>query len=454
MHTGDTIAAFSSAVASAARIILRLSGPVSHGLARALCPGYFPVPASATQAYLHFADLRCPAWLYAFCSPHSYTGEDLIEFHLPGNPVLAQLLLDELLRRGVRLAEAGEFTARAYFAGKLDLTEAEGVAAAIAAGSDEELQAARQLLAGELARRLRPAMDRLTETLALVEIGIDFSEEDVTFLPADEIRHRVNEVDAALARLLSESTRFERLVHEPRIVLVGRPNAGKSTLLNTLAGRPRAIVSNTAGTTRDILSATIDLPRGQVQLIDVAGLDEPATADDVIAIQMRAHAMQAVESAEHVLLIQDASNPLAPPAIPRAFDLAILTKSDLLPGASPSATSGQRHFVGPDSSSLRFPLIVSAHTGAGLPELRDALDHLAFQRAGAGITLALNRRHVLAIEEARAALSRISDRLKDSAGELIALELRESLDALGRVLGSVTPDDILGRIFASFCIGK
>jgi tRNA modification GTPase len=454
MTSGDTIAAFSSATAPAARIILRLSGPHACALAQSLCSGYSPAPVSATQYYLHFANLRCPAWLYVFRAPHSYTGEDLIEFHLPGNPVLAQLLLDELLRRGARLAEAGEFTARAYFAGKLDLTAAEGVAATIAAGSDEELQAARQLLAGELAQRLRPAMDSLAQTLALVEIGIDFSEEDVTFLPTDEIRHRVNEIDAALARLLNESARFERLAHEPRIVLVGRPNAGKSTLLNTLAGRSRAIVSNIAGTTRDVLSATVDLSHGRVQLIDVAGLEEPDAAGDSIETQMRAHAMQAVESAEHVILIQDAVKPLPPPAIPRPFDLTVLTKSDILKDSPPPPTPGQRYSVGPDSSPLHPNIIVSAHTGAGLPELREALDHLAFNRARAGVTLALNRRHVAAIEEARAALSRTTDRLNDNAAELIALELRESLDALGRVLGSITPDDILGRIFSSFCIGK
>ncbi len=407
-----------------------------------------------------------------FQSPRSYTGEDLVEIHLPGSPVLAKMLLDELFRRGVRGAEAGEFTARAYFAGKLDLTEAEGVAATISASNEQELQAARQLLAGELARRLLPAVDLITHTLALVEVGIDFSEEDVTFLPKDEILRRVQEVETALARLLDESSRFERMVHEPRIVLAGRPNAGKSTLMNALSGQERSIVSNVAGTTRDVLSAPLDLTHGRVQLVDVAGLadtpwvtSEPgvaqasrphspmpdtgeppvprsgeSSADVSIEHRMRERALQAVESAEHVVLVRDIADALPPIDLPRSPGLVVRTKSDLRAGHISAAASRE--------------MVVSAVKGNGLAELRDALDSLAFGREGSDAALALNRRHVAAIQEAREALSRVADRVSDGGGELIALELRESLDALGRVIGSVTPDDVLGKIFSSFCIGK
>src|SRR5690606_19456396 len=163
-----------------------------------------------------------PAWLYVFGAPRSYTGEDVVELHLPGNPLLARLVLDELIQRGARQAEAGEFTARAYFHGRLDLAAAEGVAARVGAPHERERRAARQLLAGELARRLTPLMDRLAETLALLEVEIDFSDEAVTFLERDEARARIEGLRAALQRLVDESVRFERLSHEPRIVLVGR----------------------------------------------------------------------------------------------------------------------------------------------------------------------------------------------------------------------------------------
>src|SRR5215216_2080170 len=169
MISSDTIAAISSAVGAAARIIVRLSGPNAHSIAETITAtrqknGREP---HSTKTTLHLRDLQIPAWLYLFHSPHSYTTDDLVEFHIPGNPLLARMLLDELVKRGARPADPGEFTARAYFNGRLDLTEAEGVAATIAAGSEQELRAARQLLAGELARRLRPAIDLVAETLAL-----------------------------------------------------------------------------------------------------------------------------------------------------------------------------------------------------------------------------------------------------------------------------------------------
>jgi tRNA modification GTPase len=443
MTPGDTIAAISSATGAAARMILRLSGPRAHAIAQSLAPNWTPTPASATHTRLSFANLTCPAWLYAFRSPHSYTGEDLIEFHIPGNSMLAKLLLDELLspNQGARLADAGEFTARAYFAGKLDLSEAEGVAATIAASNAQELSAARQLLAGELAHRLRPAVDQLAGTLALVEVGIDFSEEDVTFLATDEIHRRVTEIDTDLEALLSDSARFERLIHEPRIVLVGRPNAGKSTLINALSGQRRSIVSDIAGTTRDVLSAPLDLQHGRVQLLDVAGI-EAHSAPGEIDRQMQKHAARAIETAEHVVLVHDATDANPPPSLIRQPDLVVRSKSDL--GAHHEFQASQ--------------LLVSAKTGAGLDSLRVALDHLTFggSENAIGAGLALNRRHVGGIDEARSALSRVAAACAatNAAAELIALELREALDALGRILGSVTPDDVLGRIFSSFCIGK
>lgn len=438
MNSGDTIAAISSSVGPAARMIVRASGPLALDAARSLGLPADAAASSASTCTLTFRGLNVPATVYLFRAPRSYTAEDLVEFHIPGNPLLAKLLLEVLYEHGARPAEPGEFTARAYFNGRIDLTEAEGVAATIGAGNEGELSAARRLTAGELARRLAPVVSLLADTLALVEVGIDFSAEDVTFLSSEQERARVAEADEALANLLAESSRFERLAHEPNVVLVGRPNAGKSTLLNALAGQERAVVSPVAGTTRDALSAEVTLPRGVVRVTDVAGLD-PYDPDDEIERQMRAQSHRAAQAADVVVWVEDPADPgPPPPAISRPPDLFVRSKLDL-------------HTPAQASDPREQSVAVSAVSGVGMDRLRARLDAICFGESSASPTLALNLRHVRAIEEARTSLHRAA---AADAPELLAAEICEALDALAGVLGRVTPDDVLGRIFAGFCIGK
>jgi tRNA modification GTPase len=438
MTSGDTIVAISSAAGPAARMIVRASGPDAANIASQIWTGELPPASSASRAALRFNGLTVPGFLYVFRGPRSYTGEDLVEFHIPGNPLLARMLVDELISRGSRSADPGEFTARAYFNGRLDLTEAEGVAATISASNEQELNAARQLLAGELARRLRPAIDLIAETLALVEAGIDFSEEGVGVLSPAQLRERITRADDMLAQLLENSSRFERLSHEPRVVLVGRPNAGKSTLLNALAGYERAVTSPVAGTTRDVLMAEVALPRGLVHLTDVAGVESESPATEIES-HMRRHALRAVETADVVVLVRDQADIQADFEFVRIADLIVHTKSDLSP---------------PDRLPAEI-LSVSAKTGANLTHLRDELDRVVFgETVGSGASLALNARHIRAILDARTALARSLERVAEDAAELVALEQRDALDHLGGVVGSVSPDDVLGLIFSSFCIGK
>jgi tRNA modification GTPase len=435
MRFTDTIAAISSAVGPAPRMIVRLSGPRAFEIASALAS--LGETAQSQQTQLHFRELDIPAWLYLFKSPHSYTTEDLIELHIPGNPLVARLLLKELLSLGARPAEPGEFTARAFFNGRLDLTAAEGVAATISAHSDQELSAARQLLSGELARRLQPLMDRLAQILALVEVGIDFSEEDVTFISAEQVNAEIDDIKRQLEELYESSARFDRLTHEPSFVLVGRPNAGKSTLLNALAGQQRAIVSDSAGTTRDALGAQVSLDRGIVRVIDVAGLEEQAPSGE-IPMQMHQRALRTLEEADFVILVRDLSDPRPLLALPRHPNLLVQTKKDLIPTADPHEG-----------------VSISAATGENLDLLRQELSRLAFGApTSAPAALALNSRHLQSIDDALASLNRAQSALDACGDEVIALELREALHSLGQILGQLSPDDLLGKIFSTFCIGK
>ena len=454
MTLDDTIVAISSAVGPAARMIVRLSGASAFDVAARVARPMPPHIAGVTTSRVSWCEFEVPCSVWTFVAPRSSTGQDVVELHLPGNPRLVRDLVRSIVAAGARPAEAGEFTARAYFNGRIDLAQAEGIAAMIAAANDQGLRAARRLLGGDLARRLQPSTDALADLLARVEAGIDFSDEDVTLVPAPDLLRRIAAIDADLNHLLRESRRFDRLTHEPSVVLVGRPNAGKSTLLNALAGVQRAVVSPQAGTTRDVIWAEVALARGLVRLMDVAGIDTDLettvdrSAEADVTRQMRARAEQAAYSADVLVLVVDPSEP-RPAILPRAADLVVHTKAD-------------RRSSYP-ASGAAVPLQVSAITGQNLDELRRRLDELAFgasDDAGAagGVVagLALNDRHIRAIGDARSALARASMAAAAlvPAGEVVALELREALDALGSVVGQITPDDVLGRIFGAFCIGK
>ncbi len=436
MNHADTIIAVSTPVHGAIRAIIRMSGELAFELIE-------QVVEVASRPLQHARTAVCrirlvegiafDATVYPFRGPRSSTGENVIEVHVPASPYLVQAALRRLIELGARPAGPGEFTARAFFNGKLDLTSAEGVAATISATNRAELDAARQLLGGELARQLEPILDEVVRTLALIEVGIDFTEEDVSFISRADVERSLASIVHSLRTLTHESPRIERLSHEPRIVLSGRPNAGKSTLLNALAGMSRAVVSDVAGTTRDALSARVALRRGFITLIDVAGIEE--AEDHSISRQMQESAQRQIETADAIVLLIDASDARPPITLARQPDLIVRSKADL--GSVPRGTIG-----------------IDALHSAGLDELRARLDEIAFGSETGGISrLSINARHADAIRAALESTCR-AQRSQASGAEIVAADLRLTLEHLGTILGNISPDDVLGRIFSSFCIGK
>jgi tRNA modification GTPase len=400
-------------------------------------------------------------------APHSYTGEDSAELQLPGNHDLLNRCLDALIQSAdehhihARHAEPGEFTARAFFNQRLTLTQAEGVAATIAAQSDAQLRAARILRGDALGRFARLLADDLAGALALVEAGIDFTDqEDVVAISPMALLDRLLALRGRIEQQLSRAVGSEQLQAIPSVVLAGRPNAGKSTLFNALLGHERAVVSDVAGTTRDVLAEPLEIAtaRGpaEVMLVDLAGADE----EDLSALnqQMQDARRGALARAELILRCLPADEPV--PGDLDENELLIRTKCDVAPGANDRAGSreGSAH-----ARRERGQVRVSAMTGAGVDELRTLI---ADRLAGRAVSLhadalALWPRHESALRSALAHIISAIDLLLPARGqrqlaqpELLASAMRAALDDFAALAGHITPDEILGRIFSSFCIGK
>lgn len=420
---------------------MRLSGAGAIEVARSLAPLDAARRLQSLRLRLPPGELPCLAIVAR--APHSYTGEDVVELFVPANGDLLAALESRLVAAAApadidcRRAEPGEFTLRAFLHGRIDLSQAEGIAATIAATNDAQLLAARQLADGALARFVRALADRVADDLALVEAGIDFTdEEDVVAIEPGVLRAHLDEIVGAVDDRLDRSTPLERLEATPRVVLTGAPNAGKSTLFNALLGRRRAVESPTAGTTRDVLEEPLALrsPTGDlhVSLVDLAGVDDGPHGLNPC---MQARALDAMASADLVVRCVPADETAASPP---GGELLVRTKGDLAPAPG---------------------IVVCARTGAGLDALRAEMARRLTARLGAreGETLALSIRHADALRAARDALQRCradvaARSLRDV--ELVAASLREALDALGSISGRIAPDEVLGRIFGRFCVGK
>ncbi len=428
-----TIFALATGAGRAAVAVLRVSGPEAGRVLAALA-GPLPEPRRASLRTLrHKNEALDRALVLWFPGPASYTGEDSAELHLHGGPAVVAAVGEALVALGARPAEPGEFTRRAFLHGRLDLTEAEGIADLIAAETEAQRRQALRQAEGGLSARLGGWAAALMRLLARQEAFIEFEEED---LPGDldaRVAEEAGVLRAEMAALLAEGVRGERLREGVAVAILGAPNAGKSALLNALAGREAAIVSARAGTTRDVVEVRLVLAGVPVTLADTAGLRE--TVDEIEAEGVR-RALARAEAADLRLLVFPAD------ASPDPSTLALRGPSALVVGSKAD--------LGPVAVAGALP--VSARSGAGMEALRAALEAEVAARAGLAAAAGLTRpRHRAAVREAVEWLARL-----DGAGlpELRAEALRGALSALGRLTGRIGVEQVLDLVFSEFCIGK
>jgi tRNA modification GTPase len=449
MQRSDTIAAVSTPPGRGGIGIVRVSGPQTAAIAEAIT-GSLPPPR--TVHYCGFRDtshslIDRGVALY-FPAPASFTGEDVLELQGHGGPVVMDMLLAATLERGARPARPGEFSERAFLNGRLDLSQAEAVADLIDSGSRAAARSAMRTLEGAFSERVHALADALTELRAHIEACIDFPEEEIDFLSDPQLEQRLAGVRDALAQTRQSAGRGILLKEGVRVVLAGQPNVGKSSLLNLLAGRDSAIVTDIPGTTRDIIREHIQLDGLPLHVIDTAGIRTPGDAVEEHGVE---RAWSAIESADALLLVIDDRVGLGDAdrgilaRLPGDVARIVVNNKIDLSGAEPGATC----------NAELVQISLSARTGAGIEALEGALKAcVGYELAEEGCFMA-RRRHLDALGRAADALDAADAVLRGRrAGELAAEELRLAQQALGEITGEVTSDDILGEIFSRFCIGK
>ncbi|MEK8082008.1 tRNA uridine-5-carboxymethylaminomethyl(34) synthesis GTPase MnmE [Pseudomonas sp. XK-1] len=450
----ETIAAVATAQGRGGVGIVRVSGPLAGQLAQAICQRqlqpryahYGPFFADAQQVLDEGLALYFPG-------PNSFTGEDVLELQGHGGPVVLDLLLRRCVQLGARLARPGEFSERAFLNDKLDLAQAEAIADLIEASSEQAARNALRSLQGEFSRRVHGLTERLISLRIYVEAAIDFPEEEIDFLADGHVLGLLDGVRADLDGVLREAGQGALLRDGMTVVIAGRPNAGKSSLLNALAGREAAIVTEIAGTTRDVLREHIHIDGMPLHVVDTAGLR--ATEDQVERIGVE-RALKAIGEADRILLVVDATAPEAddpfalwPEFLDQRPDPAKVTlirnKADLSGEAIALEACNDGHIT----------ISLSARSTEGLDLLREHLKACMGYEQTAESSFSARRRHLEALRQAATHLEHGHAQLTlAGAGELLAEDLRMAQQALGEITGAFSSDDLLGRIFSSFCIGK
>lgn len=449
----DTICAQATPPGRGGVGIVRVSGPAVGTLAQALL-GYAPTPRHAHYgAFLEQdgSQIDQGIALY-FPGPHSFTGEDVLELQAHGGPVIIDWLLERCLTLGARLARPGEFSERAFLNDKLDLAQAEAISDLIEASSRVAATNALRSLEGEFSRRVAALTESLIELRVYVEAAIDFPEEEIDFIGDGIVAERLSGIHQRLDDVMAAAAQGALMREGMSVVIAGRPNAGKSSLLNALTERDSAIVTDIAGTTRDVLREYIHIDGMPLNLIDTAGLRDTPDAVERIGVQ---RAWDEIEKADRVLLLVDASetSTLDPLAIWPEFVSRLPDASKLTLVRNKIDMSGEGHQS--DLSTTPPVIRISARDGAGVDNLKSHLKEVMGYSATNEGQFSARRRHLDALNRAAQALDTGKRQLTEGgAGELLAEDLRAAQQALGEITGEFTADDLLGEIFGSFCIGK
>ena len=455
MAQGDTIAAIATPTGRGGVGIVRISGPATARIAAGML-GNVPQPRYATFARFRREDGSAidEGIALFFPSPASYTGEDVLELQGHGGVVVMDLLLERATQLGARLARPGEFTERAFLNDKLDLAQAEAVADLIDSASAAAARSAMASLDGEFSRQVDGLVEAVTLLRMYVEAAIDFPEEEVDFLADDSVTERLKAIQSQLQELARAAGSGVLLAEGIEIALAGKPNAGKSSLMNRFSGRDTSIVTSVPGTTRDVVTESVNLRGVPVRFVDTAGLRD---SDDLVEQEGVRRTVAAVARAHHTLIVIDANATGSDPRRIEAELRGVLSQLDEGEGAA-NVVLNKVDLADVQSwpeTVAEFDVVaVSAQTGAGFDALIERIAAAVGFDAEAG-TFTARRRHLTALTEATDAVARGMSALTDTgAGELLAEELRLAQDALGEITGVFTADDLLGRIFSSFCIGK
>lgn len=451
-QNSDTIVAIATPPGRGGVGIIRISGPKVEPLITEL------FGTTLTPRYAHLLPLKeqdgsildTGLALY-FPNPHSFTGEDVLEFHGHGGPIVLDMIMRRILALGVRLAKPGEFSERAFLNHKIDLSQAEAIADLINASSEQAAKAASRSLQGEFSHQIQQLLKLIIQLRMYVEAAIDFPEEEINFLSDGRVAAQLQQIITQVQKTLATAEQGSLLREGLQLVIIGKPNAGKSSLLNCLSGRDVAIVTDIPGTTRDILREAIQLDGIPLHLIDTAGLRH---SEDVIEQEGIRRAHLEIEKADHILLVADATN------ISSANAPSLLNELSFTPPPQTAITIVRNKIDLTDENAQIIQhnnvavINLSAKSTAGIEILKQHLKETAgYNKTSEGGFIA-RRRHLQALNNAEQALLQAQLQLRQNSGELVAEELRLAQQALGTITGEFTPDDLLGEIFSTFCIGK